>query len=281
MKTEDILNEREKTHGDFKDVAYIHDGMSFFIRKILENKGCNNQPSSAQILAINNICIKIARIVCGDPDHADHWDDIAGYAMLGRGKAESGSGEVEKSTSSKMEDVQNHERYAQGWNDGGASAQEIYSGMKKENEELIQENVCLKKNILGLTETINDILREQDSVWHDAEKCLPLLNKWVEIEYENVNGDIIQQNEVQLKIYENNYLWCQLYKNEELYPKGDCKVLKWRYDTKHTSPLSDDELCVICNDNVKADDYKYKWRIENKYLCRHCLARLEQASSKT
>ena len=31
------------------------------------------------------ILLKIARIICGDPTYADHWDDIAGYAMLGKG----------------------------------------------------------------------------------------------------------------------------------------------------------------------------------------------------
>jgi hypothetical protein len=28
------------------------------------------------------IAHKIGRVLAGDPNHADHWDDIAGYARL-------------------------------------------------------------------------------------------------------------------------------------------------------------------------------------------------------
>lgn len=80
MKTEEILNEREKTHGDFEDVAFVHDGMMDCLNH------SSNVLSCAKRLAISNICLKLARIVCGDPNFADHWDDIAGYAMLGKGQ---------------------------------------------------------------------------------------------------------------------------------------------------------------------------------------------------
>jgi len=80
LKTEDILNEREQTHGDFEDVAFVHDGMMDCINH------SSNILSCAKRLAISNICLKLARIACGDPNFADHWDDIAGYAMLGKGK---------------------------------------------------------------------------------------------------------------------------------------------------------------------------------------------------
>jgi len=32
--------------------------------------------------ALDMICHKIGRIINGDPDYADSWHDIAGYAML-------------------------------------------------------------------------------------------------------------------------------------------------------------------------------------------------------
>lgn len=32
--------------------------------------------------SIDLIATKLARICCGDPNHRDHWDDIAGYATL-------------------------------------------------------------------------------------------------------------------------------------------------------------------------------------------------------
>lgn len=34
--------------------------------------------------ALDMIAVKISRILSGDPNHADHWDDIAGYAYLGK-----------------------------------------------------------------------------------------------------------------------------------------------------------------------------------------------------
>lgn len=83
MKTEDILNEREKTHGDFEKVSVLWvnlvNDIRYDVREEVGNLGCT------KIAAIEMILLKIARIVHGDPNFADHWDDIAGYAMLGRG----------------------------------------------------------------------------------------------------------------------------------------------------------------------------------------------------
>jgi len=33
--------------------------------------------------ALDQIAAKIARILCGDANYADHWHDIASYAQLG------------------------------------------------------------------------------------------------------------------------------------------------------------------------------------------------------
>lgn len=84
MKTEDILSEREKTHGDFGRVAALV-GKLRELNLIYRREGL----SAAQQMALEMIFLKIARIVCGDPNHADHWDDIAGYAMLGKENEES------------------------------------------------------------------------------------------------------------------------------------------------------------------------------------------------
>ena len=40
---------------------------------------------SVQMEAAEMICVKPARLVCGDIPHADSWRDIEGYARLGRG----------------------------------------------------------------------------------------------------------------------------------------------------------------------------------------------------
>ena len=40
--------------------------------------------SDAQAESLEMIAVKIARILSGDPDFADHWDDVIGYAKLAR-----------------------------------------------------------------------------------------------------------------------------------------------------------------------------------------------------
>jgi hypothetical protein len=40
--------------------------------------------SDGQAEALEMIAGKIARILSGNPDFADHWDDVIGYAQLGR-----------------------------------------------------------------------------------------------------------------------------------------------------------------------------------------------------
>lgn len=74
----DILEEREKTHGDFEMKA-------IFIQEIMENiSGLYDwkNMSADQKEAIHMILVKLSRIIYGDANHIDHWDDIAGYAEL-------------------------------------------------------------------------------------------------------------------------------------------------------------------------------------------------------
>jgi hypothetical protein len=92
VKTEEILKEREKTHGDYEEVANLAYDMKKAIDSHLsfDRKGPddnNKVLKKKHLISINMILLKIARIICGDPDFDDHWDDIAGYAMLGKGKA--------------------------------------------------------------------------------------------------------------------------------------------------------------------------------------------------
>jgi len=83
LKTEEILNAREKTHGDFEEVGKTTEALTSIIT---ESHSENRKITDAQILALKMIALKMARIMRGDPNFADHWDDIAGYAMLGKGK---------------------------------------------------------------------------------------------------------------------------------------------------------------------------------------------------
>ena len=40
--------------------------------------------SDEQAESLEMIALKIARILSGNPDYSDHWDDVIGYAKLGR-----------------------------------------------------------------------------------------------------------------------------------------------------------------------------------------------------
>lgn len=74
----DILEQREKTHGDFEIKA-------MWIQEIMEsNVGLYawRDMSADQREAIHMILVKLSRIIYGDPNFKDHWDDIAGYAKL-------------------------------------------------------------------------------------------------------------------------------------------------------------------------------------------------------
>lgn len=76
--TEEILAEREKTHGDFKVLAIIVDAIKY------QMKQSPGWPylRATQKESLGMIAHKIGRILAGDPDIKDHWDDIAGYAKL-------------------------------------------------------------------------------------------------------------------------------------------------------------------------------------------------------
>ena len=75
-----IPKRRLATHGDFAQSAEISQRIKYALR--LGPKW--HTLTSAQREAVEMNAFKLARIVCGDPDHVDHWDDTAGYAQLGR-----------------------------------------------------------------------------------------------------------------------------------------------------------------------------------------------------
>ena len=75
---DDILNERQKTHGDFKYVADIAQELKGYMRKW----GGWHRVNTAQAEALEMIASKIGRILSGNPHEPDHWRDIAGYATL-------------------------------------------------------------------------------------------------------------------------------------------------------------------------------------------------------
>ena len=76
-KSDPLLVEREKTHGSFIMGSKVAQELKEAFRwgpKELQH---------SQREALDLIATKIGRIVCGDPNNKDHWEDIAGYAKLG------------------------------------------------------------------------------------------------------------------------------------------------------------------------------------------------------
>lgn len=78
MDTEELLQERGKTHGDFTEHAQITQGL----KRLMKDHGHWDTLTYVHQEALEMIAHKIGRILAGNPNIADHWDDIAGYAKL-------------------------------------------------------------------------------------------------------------------------------------------------------------------------------------------------------
>ncbi len=75
---DEVLDERGKRYGKFEDHARIAQDLKLVIREY----GGFEKTQPDQREALEMICHKIARIINGDPNYADSWVDIAGYAKL-------------------------------------------------------------------------------------------------------------------------------------------------------------------------------------------------------
>ncbi|MCW9733708.1 DUF6378 domain-containing protein [Avibacterium sp. 20-15] len=76
-KTNEILNQRQSIYGDFETTAKVAQEIKSTIDKRSESLNAQQRE------ALEMIATKIARILTGDPDYKDNWQDIAGYALLG------------------------------------------------------------------------------------------------------------------------------------------------------------------------------------------------------
>jgi hypothetical protein len=81
----DIINERAKTHGDYKSTA----AWSQSLKDMFRSSGNWHKLNDEQREALEMIAVKMARLLNGDPQFPDHWDDIAGYGKLGANSVES------------------------------------------------------------------------------------------------------------------------------------------------------------------------------------------------
>ena len=74
-----LLNTREATRGDYG----VNAGVSQSIKSVFQGspeyltKLSSEQKESAELIAT-----KFGRIIAGDPNNPEHWEDIAGYASL-------------------------------------------------------------------------------------------------------------------------------------------------------------------------------------------------------
>ena len=75
---DDVLKQREETHGSFAEHARITQE----IKGIMYSGYKYPDLTHSQTEALDMIVHKIGRILAGNPNHQDHWVDIAGYAQL-------------------------------------------------------------------------------------------------------------------------------------------------------------------------------------------------------
>lgn len=75
-----VLNERGKRYGKFIDHAVVTQKIKHVINEHANLNPHGLGPDHRE--ALEMIAHKIGRIVNGDPDYADSWVDIAGYAQL-------------------------------------------------------------------------------------------------------------------------------------------------------------------------------------------------------
>jgi len=78
---QEVLTERGSRYGKFSGHARVTQDLKDTIRDAI-SANFNFGFTPSQFEALDMICHKLGRIVNGDPNYADSWVDIAGYAQL-------------------------------------------------------------------------------------------------------------------------------------------------------------------------------------------------------
>jgi len=73
-----IIESREDSHGDYQVQAALSQAQKELFRA---SPGWERL-APHQRETLDMICVKMSRILNGDPNTADHWLDMAGYATL-------------------------------------------------------------------------------------------------------------------------------------------------------------------------------------------------------
>lgn len=77
-----LTRERRNTHGNFAHTAKTARDLRQTLTTALQINPEQPDVRDEIIESLAMISVKLARIVNGDPMHADHWRDIMGYASL-------------------------------------------------------------------------------------------------------------------------------------------------------------------------------------------------------
>ena len=79
-ETNDLVADRGKTHGSWFEQSALQN----LIKADMHSGPRWHLLSASQKEALDMIAVKVSRIVSGNPAEPDHWDDIMGYALLGK-----------------------------------------------------------------------------------------------------------------------------------------------------------------------------------------------------
>jgi len=76
----DLTTHRGQTHGDWKEQATL----ARTLKECIHHSMGWTRMDASQQEALEMIMVKVSRICTGNPEFDDHWDDIMGYAHLGK-----------------------------------------------------------------------------------------------------------------------------------------------------------------------------------------------------
>ena len=78
MNIDDTLRDKQSTHGLYEDMAAMSQALKMVMRR-----GKNWEALTPEAKeSLEHLATKVARILSGDANEPDHWNDIAGYARL-------------------------------------------------------------------------------------------------------------------------------------------------------------------------------------------------------
>lgn len=78
MSVDDTLHAHHATHGEWR----VQAACSRSLKAVLRSSKNWDRLTDGQREALDMICVKMSRILTGNPNHADSWHDVAGYARL-------------------------------------------------------------------------------------------------------------------------------------------------------------------------------------------------------